>query len=88
MRYLAAKYGIMQHKVTVYIDDDIHQEILKMMANKVRTLSYIANELMAQAVKEKNRKKKFEKRNNPITDNSPDSCESNTGRPDFLSYPT
>lgn len=59
----------MPHKVTIYLDDDLHQEVLKMMANKARNLSYIVNELTKQAVKEKNRKKRIEKQDNPIPHN-------------------
>jgi Arc/MetJ family transcription regulator len=59
----------MPQKVTIYLDDDIYQEVLRLMANKIRTLSYIVNELTKQAIREKMRKKKVEKQSNPISDN-------------------
>jgi hypothetical protein len=56
----------MKKQITMYIDDDIYQEVVNMMSAKARTLTFIVNDLCKQAIKEKNRKKKVEKQNSPI----------------------
>ena len=67
-------------QITIYVDDDIYQEIINLMTAKVRNLTFIANELMRQAIKEKNRKKKGEKQNNPISDYPTNSRQSHQRR--------
>lgn len=55
-------------QITIYIDDDMYNEIIGLMTNKARSLTFIANELMSQAIREKKRKRKIEKQNNSISD--------------------
>lgn len=77
----------MPQKVTIYLDDDIHQEVLRLMANKARNLSYIVNELTKQAIREKIRQKKREKRNSKISDNSADIGSLDSRRSNIFSNP-
>jgi predicted transcriptional regulator len=45
-------------KITVYIDDEIHQELVNIMVSKARSLTYIVDEMIRQAIREKKRKSK------------------------------
>lgn len=64
----------MKKQVTLYIDDETYNELVQMMAAKARTLTFIAEELLRQAIREKKRKKRLEKQDNSIQHNSTDVC--------------
>lgn len=62
LMYITLNHWMKQ--ITLYVDENLYQQLTSLMSTKDRTLNYIANELMRQAIKEKNRKKKVEKQDN------------------------
>lgn len=53
-------------QITIYVDDEINQELINMMVAKARTLTFIVEELLRQAIKEKKRKRKIEKQDSQV----------------------
>lgn len=57
MPYIAA-ICIMEKRITVYLDDNTHERVSELAKLENRSVTYIAERLIQQALKEKERKKK------------------------------